>query len=137
MREIKFRAWCRRRNKIGTKQNEMGMCDVSLQGLMNIHSTDFAFTLTGERGYNERYVLHDETILMQYTGLKDKNDVEIYEGDIIESIFNYANKEPRFVVYNEEECRFLQMDKSGHYIYNKIKDITVIGNIYENKDLIK
>ena len=80
--------------------------------------------------------------LMQYTGLKDKNGVEIYEGDILEwRVFNGANIfEVKFLYggfkatqpngYIEDLYYFIEAVTEG----NKI---TVIGNIYENKELLE
>ena len=75
--------------------------------------------------------------LMQYTGLKDKNGVEIYEGDIVEEYFGaYGN------VCFENGCFVLEILEDtnrplAHYIMadfgNKCE---VIGNIYENKELL-
>ena len=68
-------------------------------------------------------------VLMQYTGLKDKNGKEIYEGDICQ----YKNR-------NIVKIYF----KDGHFLMNNwgdiscdLSDVEVIGNIYENSELLK
>jgi uncharacterized phage protein (TIGR01671 family) len=88
----------------------------------------------------------EEFDLMQSTGLKDKNGKEIYEGDIIEKKVKY------FQPYRFEKKReivewFNDDDTTGFYPfndynvetdrYNLPKDYEIIGNIYENKELIK
>ena len=67
----------------------------------------------------------------QYTGLKDKNGKEIYEGDII--LFNNFGDTLDKVVYSSG-C----FHTSGRgYLLDKIREIEVIGNIYENPELLE
>lgn len=79
--------------------------------------------------------------IMQSTGLKDKNGKLIYEGDVIKTeaqagiVINYG-----IVGFNEKEARFLMTAnlKSQDYIYSfwYRNSLEVIGNVYENKDLL-
>ena len=79
--------------------------------------------------------------LMQYTELKDKNGKEIYEGDILKNGSTYGNDPSRFeVVWNEREGAFNGKVGVGklplscaYWFYGNCE---VIGNIYENKDLL-
>jgi len=66
--------------------------------------------------------------LMQYTGLKDKNEKEIYEGDIIKNISYVTDTE---WIERVVDIRFL--DKLATQKYDR----EVIGNIYENPELVK
>lgn len=74
--------------------------------------------------------------LMQYTGLKDKNNKEIYEGDIV-TLHNSKHK----VIFNTKEARFVLRDDEFEmnipFTNNNNKRMEVIGNIYENSELIK
>jgi uncharacterized phage protein (TIGR01671 family) len=98
-------------------------------------------------GYNPiEYVAEpNDYILMQFTGLKDKNGKEIYEGDIIrfydtiESVMKISWT--LFVKWNEYYAGFcLWKDYEGgatsHLPITK-EGIEIIGNLYENGDLLK
>jgi uncharacterized phage protein (TIGR01671 family) len=120
MREIKFRAW--------DKENEEWVYNPE-SGYIDVKQDDEI-----EFDYDENRI-----ILQQYTGLKDKNGKEIYEGDIVKS----ENKMIVFVEWNDLDGSWHCFNKNhkfhstwtlGHFINDKIE---VIGNIYENKDLIK
>ena len=78
--------------------------------------------------------------LMQYAGLKDKNGVEIYEGDIIQYFtFYYGNKKERKEVVewidDMEDDSFGEPLSMGYRFYGS--EIEVIGNIYENHQLLE
>lgn len=71
---------------------------------------------------------------MQYTGLKDCNSVEIYEGDIIYS--EYACYKD-YVTFRDGGFRTYLNDTSLFMEVASFKDLTVIGNIRENPELLK
>jgi len=86
--------------------------------------------------------INDEYYVMQFTGLKDKNGKEIYEGDIID---NYASK--WIVTFNKgcfcaNKLPELQPDENTHIALRAVSEYEVIGNIYqheylENPELLK
>lgn len=75
-----------------------------------------------------------KTHIMQYTGMEDKNGVEIYEGDIVK--FNNGVYEIR---YWQQAFRYKHLD-DGDYIGcigEYLDSGEVIGNIYQNEELLK
>ena len=112
MREIKVRAWCEGNhdNMTFTKpfmDYNVTIVDgkyASVEGGWDIHGT------------------YSSIPLMQYTGLKDKSGVEIYEGDIIK------------VINHKKGVRYHNFFNSMEWHGNQDKGIKVIGNIHENPE---
>lgn len=79
-------------------------------------------------------------ILMQFTGLLDKYGREIWEGDVVE-IEDGPNKKDREVVWDKTEGCFAikLLNGSTEYLPNYVRheQIAIIGNIYENPELLK
>lgn len=71
-------------------------------------------------------------IVMQCTGMKDKNGKLIYEGDVVERD-HIQGKKQGVVVFDEEALQFRATNMS---LYSFKHRSVVIGNIYENPDLI-
>ena len=88
----------------------------------------------------------EDVTLMQYTGLNDKNGREIFEGDIVrwkdlESFDDFKIDEVLKVEYSNEFLKWVAIDKNGLqddlYDFSDNRELEVIGNIYENPELLE
>lgn len=125
---FKFRAWDKTQNKM--------YHDVEM-------TYDYPCEPRGAEASSFGCVLMDDDyIVMQCTGLKDKNGKLIYEGDIVNEMdFTYHK-----VVWEAEYCRYLMISLNGNYLLDSTLESTtdgmsnhrieVIGNIYEDEDLL-
>jgi len=137
MREIKFRAWDKEQNKMLTFND--GMDGEYRYHLCWWQSSKVPYPALYK---NSCCAKQDDYKIMQYTGLKDKNGKEIYEGDIVRNGSTHGNDPKQFtVVWNERDGAFngrvgvsrLPMS-CAYWFYG---DCEVIGNIYENPELLK
>lgn len=124
-REIKFRVWDAHYSK---------MIDPDRWG------DDLVMDMDGELKWYKEYSYQGgmldisgtaSLVLMQYTGMKDKNGIEIYEGDILTHIDCVG---VCTVVYGKCEFYAEGFDELG---YDLCAECTVIGNIHENLELLQ
>ena len=129
MREIKFRAWDRE------------LKEWTNYSISNIDGTLIDF-YNKEAGFWESDREGERFTLCQYTGLRDENDGEIYEGDIIKAV-SFA-KPIGIVKYSDENQAFIFNDLDKKYrgystaLMNQFDDgFEILGNIYENPELLE
>ena len=130
MRDIKFRAWYKEKN-IMVYDNEDdtygywdGCCNSNVGMVNSILKSK----------YYENYEF------MQYTGLKDKNGKEIYEGDILRYSYNISQIEDENYLVRQNICGWemrKNKKKRGQRSFRFAEKMEVIGNIYENPELLE
>ncbi|MEC3942746.1 YopX family protein [Enterococcus mundtii] len=129
----KFRAWDREKDRM-IYPSTTGVCfelnddGISVLDIDVDYPNDYGFPKIA-------------SILMQSTGLEDKNGVEIFEGDIIKN----SNGLTGYVTYLQQEAGFVVVLKKSDYrlghrntgeSYAEATNHEVIGNIYENPELL-
>lgn len=134
-REIKFRAWNKHKNKMINSVAILGIWEKFVTGFDRdyIHNSQ-------DWGSQEDFAYDFE--LMQFTGLQDKNGKDIYEGDILSPIS--SEMYPYWVEFDDGEfCLYSKYGRWGsiskmHPTCDRLNiKINIIGNIYENQELLK
>ena len=132
MREIKFRAWL----KEDRKMEDVKTMDFTDKTIRCLKKNEFI------NAYLLRRVSFDDVELMQYTGLKDKNGKEIYEGDIVLIKLDETSTWYKTVVGFKKGAFIANLIDKEDYVYIfhhgfTGDDFEIIGNVYENKNLLE
>ena len=119
--------------------------DKELQTMLDVSLIDFKKgVLVGEHWeFGEtNFMSFDEIVLMQSTGLFDKNNKEIFEGDVVRQVRTQPTTENETItgVVTMSEGAWLIMNDNeqlASYLWSETDENEIIGNIYENKDILE
>ena len=115
MREIKFRVWYKQSSLMDDEPFELDKDFDCISGCFD----------------------RDKIELMQYTGLKDKNGVEIYEGDIVKAHNILHGREYELKHLDCSYALYIDEVVYGWLCFSLVEQLEVIGNIYQNPELFK
>lgn len=151
-REIKFKAYIEvKKGQDYYDDEKVKSIDKKIFNVIDIWWSDGEIFSVFVEGEYTIFASHCNIKLLQYTGLKDKNNKEIYEGDIID-INQTVNGCNLFAVmwdgisFGARYCVNNTTDRKYEYDIMELldvnankhdKEIEVIGNIYENKELLE
>lgn len=139
MREIKFRAWSKK---------EKTMIYFSSDWAIDGEYSNLGFSIEhDEKNFFDSYKgAKEEAVIMQYTGLKDRNGKEIYEGDLVEytradnSTLTGSKTRHEATFAKGAFCCLVKVVSLGicpTYLNQYNEQSEIIGNIYKNPELLK
>ena len=123
MRELKIRAWYKPYKQV---------CQV--ESLRFDGNGVYTAVLIDESFYDRKLVEADEIVIEQYTGLKDKNGTEIYEGDIL---IDDAGEPVEYWVVKFSEGSFIGECAGVTEPLFELTNLEIAGNIHENSELVE
>ena len=130
MREIKFRAWL----KDDKKMKVVNIIDLNFG---SISFSELTPVKESNPEFDEIEVLFSEVELMQYSGVKDRKGKEIYESDIVKAKIGVMDFVLKVVFENSKFMAVGDDDLTAFDLFTIADKCEVIGNIYENSELLK
>lgn len=133
MEEIKFQVW---------DKNQKAMCNEP--GYIQIDGHGNFAVFDDNNGWQENGKNHADLTLIQYIGLTDINNTDVYDGWILEYVgdnqsYNEQTPERAVVVWLYDRWTLKSVYEKEYYLdeeLENVKDYKIIGNKYENEDLL-
>ena len=117
MNNLKFRAW----DKANKEMLKIDVIDFYSEEIMVLE--------------DDSTMKFSDVVLMQSTGLFDKNGTEIFEGDIVRNTYTGSVGRVHWCVHNTGFFYYVEKDKKDYTVFRAKYNLEVIGNIYENKEV--
>ncbi|HFD2036147.1 TPA: YopX family protein [Clostridium perfringens] len=139
-RDIKFKIWDKEQKKF-LEINWEGEDTRHTKGKANICYSDRVYVTLSGYVNEDGWPYEVDADILQYTGLKDKNGKEIYEGDILintnKSKLNLGIENQKYLIVYRALGFDLKPLFKGRALKFNYTDLELIGNIYENQELLE
>lgn len=130
-REIKFRVYDKKLKKYMTLKEYQDLHAIEVE-------TDGTLILSPRYRFMDSMMIDTDAFdVQEFTGLHDKNGKEIYEGDILPFTMYDLKTEYYYIVFRNGEFEAINKQDTNFIWRSAWKESAVIGNIYENPDLLK